>query len=127
VVTALLAEDRSPPVVLVQADEGPIPEPHPGVPWQDASEEQLRIKFGILNAFYFPSADYSRLRNDITPVNSYRVLLGAVFGVDLPDLPDRMFAFPDDRSIYAFHDVTERVRCTAREGSSFRERKAQPC
>ena len=101
--------------------------PAPSVPWQDASEEELRIKFGILNAFYFPGADYSRLRNDITPVNSYRVLLGAVFGVDLPDLPDRMLAFPDDRSIYDFHDVTERVRCTAREGSSLRERKAQPC
>ena len=66
VVTALLAEDRPPPVVLIQADEGPIPEPRPSAPWQDASDEELRIKFGILNAFYFPGGDYSRLRHDIS-------------------------------------------------------------
>jgi hypothetical protein len=110
VVAALLAEDRPPPVILIQADEGPIPEPRSSVPWQDASKEELRIKFGILNAFYFPGGDYSRLRQDISPVNSYRVLLGTTFGLDLPDLPDRMFAFPDDRHIYDLHDVTERTR-----------------
>ena len=73
--TALLAEGRPPPVILIQADEGPIPAPAPSVPWQDATDEELRIKFGILNAFYFPDGDYRRLRQDITPVNSYRVLV----------------------------------------------------
>jgi hypothetical protein len=110
VVAALLAEDRPPPVILIQADEGPIPEPRSSVPWQDASKEELRIKFGILNAFYFPGGDYRHLRQDISPVNSYRVLLGTIFGLELPDLPDRMLAFPDDRHIYDLHDVTERTR-----------------
>ena len=43
-------------------------------------------------------------------MNSYRVLFGKLFGLDLPELPDRMVAFPDDWSIYEFHDVTDRVR-----------------
>ncbi len=110
VVPALLAKQGRPPVILIQSDEGPIPERDPRVPWQDATDEELRIKFGILNAFYFPGRDYRQLRQEISPVNSYRVLFRTLFGLELPDLPDRMLAFPDDRSIYEFHDVTERVR-----------------
>jgi Sulfatase len=126
-VTTLLAPDRPPPVVLIQADEGPIPERDPNVPWQEATDEELRIKFGILNAFRFPGGDYRRLRQDMTPVNSYRALFGTLFGLDLPDLPDRMLAFPTDRSIYDFHDVTERIRCGTTAGPSLQERTAPPC
>jgi hypothetical protein len=110
-VTTLLAPDRPAPVVLIQADEGPLPLRDPRVPWQEAPDEELRIKFGILNAFYFPDRDYGRLRDDIAPVNSYRAVLGTVFGLDLPDLPERMLAFPNDSNIYDFHDVTDRLRC----------------
>ena len=45
-------------------------------------------------------------------MNSYRALFGKSFGLALPEVPDRMVAFPDDRSIYEFHDVTERLRVT---------------
>src|SRR5262249_6572611 len=47
------------PIVVIQADEGPYP---PGVPggddvgWADATNDQLRTKFGILDAFYLPDA-----------------------------------------------------------------------
>jgi hypothetical protein len=115
VVTTLLAPDRPAPVVLIQADEGPIPERDPNVPWQEATDEELRIKFGILNAFYFPDGDYRRLRQDLSPVNSYRALFATLFGLDLPELPDRMLSFPGYWSIYDFQDVTARVRC---EGSA---------
>jgi hypothetical protein len=109
-VTTLQADGRTPPVILIQADEGPFPEREPGVPWQDASPEELRIKTGILNAYYFPGGDYRLLRPDITPVNSYRVLFNTVFGTDFPQLPDRTFVFPHDRRLYEFHDVTSVVR-----------------
>jgi hypothetical protein len=112
-VGALLAEGRRPAVVLIQADEGPIPPRDMSVPWQEASDEELRAKFGILSAWHFPDGDYGRLRQDISPVNSYRVILGKYFGLDLPELPDRMYVFPDHTNIWEFHDVTDRVRCAA--------------
>jgi len=110
-VTTLLAGGRRPAAILIQADEGPIPERDMRVPWQDAPDAELRIKFGILAAYRFPDGDYRRLRQDISPVNSYRTMLGHLFGVALPELPDRMIAFPDHLGIYDFQDVTERVRC----------------
>ena len=38
-VTALLAEGRPPPIILIQADEGPVPALAPGVRWQDATDD----------------------------------------------------------------------------------------
>lgn len=109
-VTRLQAEDRTPPVIVIQSDEGPFPAFEAGVPWQDQPERQLRIKTGILNAYYFPDRRYEELGDDITPVNSYRALFNAVFGTDFDLLPDHVFVFPDDNRLYEFHDVTERVR-----------------
>jgi hypothetical protein len=105
-----LQDDRPAPVILIQADEGPYPDRDYGVPWQDAPAEELRIKTGILNAFYFPDADYGGLAADITPVNSYRTVFNKYFATDYARLPDRVFAFPDDVTLYEFHDVTDKVR-----------------
>ncbi|MBP7003658.1 hypothetical protein [Amaricoccus sp.] len=113
---ALLAPGRPPAVILIHADEGPIPEREKGVPWQDASPEELRVKFGILQAARFPGGDYRRMRQDLSPVNLYRAMLATEFGLDLPDLPDGIYVFPDSFSIYDLRDVTSRVRCGAPEG-----------
>jgi hypothetical protein len=118
-VTTLQTEGRPKPIILIQADEGPYPEDGPfpdrdlRIPWQDAPPEHLRIKSGILNAFYFPDGGYDQLRPDITPVNSYRVLFNHYFGADLPLLPDRIYAFPFITDPFEFYDVTSVVRGNA--------------
>ena len=45
----------------------------------------------ILNAYYFPGGRYEGLYQDISPVNSFRVVLNTFFGAKLPLLPDRSF------------------------------------
>ncbi|MCR4264708.1 LTA synthase family protein [Nitratireductor sp. ZSWI3] len=113
IVNTLLSKGRPPPIILIQADEGPFPERDGRVPWQEAQAEELRVKTGILNAYYFPNRDYDLLRDDITPVNSYRLIFNAYFGANFPLLPDRVIAFPNDGKLYEFHDVTENIRETA--------------
>lgn len=113
IVTTLQSDDREPPIIVIQADEGPVPKRDDRIPWQDATSDELRIKTGILNAYYFPNRDYGALYQDITPVNSFRVLFNASFGASFPLLPDRLFAFPNGRTLYEFHDVTEKIHGSA--------------
>lgn len=115
-VTRLQAQDREPPVIIITSDEGPFPaDREGGVPWQEQSDDSLRIKTGIINAFYFPDGQYDELSDGITPVNIFRVVFNAIFGTQFELLPDRVFVSPNDGSLYEFHDVTERVR---REGTA---------
>lgn len=115
-VAALLSEDRAPPVIIFQADEGPFLESYGRGPWQEAPAADLAMKYGILTAIFVPGGDHGRFRQDMTAVNTYRLVFNTVFGTDFPELPDRIFAFPNDGNIYDFHDVTERLREDAPSG-----------
>lgn len=110
----LSGPDESDPIVILQADEGPHPDELRGDPddysWERATDADLRLKFGILNAYYLPGAGSEGLYPWITPVNSFRVLLNEYFGLDMTVLPDRSFIFPDVEHLYDFTDVTARVR-----------------
>jgi hypothetical protein len=100
------------PIIILQADEGPYPEPYrlTNRSWVIATAGQLAMKTGILNAYYFPDGDYSALYDTITPVNTFRVLFDKYFGTSLGLLPDRIFAFPGYLRLYEFFDVTEATR-----------------
>jgi hypothetical protein len=103
------------PVVVLQADEGPHPLPYefdPLFDWTEATESELREKFFILNAYYLPGVD-AELYPEISPVNTFRLILREYFGADLPPLPDRSFVFRDERHLYGYRDVTDRVRTVA--------------
>ena len=104
VVTALQADGREPPVILIQADEGRSQAA--SVPRHESPADELRIKTGILNAYYFPNRDYGGLSDDIKPVNSYRVLINTYFGTQFPKLPDRIFAFPSDSRMFEFSRIS---------------------
>jgi hypothetical protein len=100
------------PIIILQADEGPYPEPYrtSNRSWKKASPGQLAMKTGILNAYYFPDGDYAALYQTVTPVNTFRILFDKYFGMEFGLLPDRIFAFPDYSSIYEFFDVTDVTR-----------------
>jgi hypothetical protein len=60
----------------------------------------------ILNAIYLPDAAYEHLYEDITPVNTFRLLLKQYLGADLALLDDRCF-YSFYSKPYAFTDVTD--------------------
>ena len=62
-VASLLGGDGPKPIIVLQSDEGPFPERYErgNRSWRQASAEELDTKSGILNAYYFPDQDYSRL------------------------------------------------------------------
>lgn len=100
-IDAIRRRERRPTVVLVQGDHGP------------GSEVDLRLddtnhleRMAILSAFCFPDRAYDRLHPSITPVNSFRVVLGQFLGRDLPLLPDRIL-YSSSLRPYAFRPLTE--------------------
>ena len=78
----LLASSDVPPIIILQADEGPFSLIGQWL-GEDATEAALRVKMGILNAYYLPEVDNDVLYSAITPVNSFRLVFDLYFGTDL--------------------------------------------
>lgn len=111
--TDILARSKTPPIILLQSDEGPFPLKNilpEKQSWSIASTEALKEKFPILNAFYMPGVSQKELYQSITPVNSFRVIFNSYFDTKLPLLPDRNYVFQDEENYYKFTDVTERIK-----------------
>lgn len=109
-IDTILSKSVVPPIIILQADEGPFPAgtDFRDFKWQDASQAQLQEKMRILNAYYLPNIDSANLYLSITPVNSFRVIFNLYFATDLELLPDKSYAYAA-RNPYEFFDVTDRV------------------
>jgi len=101
------------PIIILQADEGPYPAAYARntitYDWSTASSEELEIKYGILDAMYLPGAEAPVLPPSMSSVNTFRLVLGAYFGANLPLLPDRSFTSASKLRPYDLTDITDRL------------------
>ncbi|MEH6547670.1 MAG: sulfatase-like hydrolase/transferase [Sneathiella sp.] len=113
-IEGLLSQPGPKPIIIIQADEGPYPTRYRkdqyGFQWASATDQEIRQKSRILNAYYFPQVGTEIFYNQITPVNSFRLLFNSYFGTSLALLPDRNYAIPSNSNRYDFFDVTDIVR-----------------
>ncbi len=90
-VKAILAKSTTPPIIIIQGDH--------------AYTTNLDIKARILNAYYLPGNAAQKLYPDITPVNTFRLILNAYFGGNYPMLPDNSYwldkSFPGGSKLLA--------------------------
>jgi hypothetical protein len=115
-VDGILRDSASPPVVIVQGDEGPYPQGtgRDTFDWRTATHSQLLEKTGILNAYYLPGVDTRTLYPGISPVNSFRVVFNTYFGASLPLLPDRTLRHVSDMQPFTFDDITGELATAAK-------------
>lgn len=101
----LVRSSKTQPIVIIQGDHGP----KLNLDQEDLRKTDVHEVFPILNAYLVPEKVQVGLYPGITPVNSFRTILRAQFGIDAPPLPDRNFysawSFP-----YKFVDVTEDLK-----------------
>jgi hypothetical protein len=107
----LLADSKTPPVIILQGDEGDVPwdTDWNNVNWDQVTDKELREETGILNAYYLPGTDGNTLYPFMTPVNSFRQVFNLYFDAKLELLPDRSYIACPGRP-YAFYDITDRVQ-----------------
>ncbi len=82
--TILVQEPNS--IIILQSDTGP----GPYINIKDKKEYQEE-RGKILNSYYFPDGNYSKLYQSITPVNSFRLVLDQYFGANLGLLEDKSY------------------------------------
>ncbi|MEX2394438.1 MAG: sulfatase-like hydrolase/transferase, partial [Actinomycetota bacterium] len=106
-----ILEDDPDPVIVLQADEGPNPtywsKNHPD--WPNAKDGPIVTKYPIFAAFRFPGVDRAEIPDEVTSVNTFRLVMRSYFGADLPPIEDRMFGSKKGAP-YRFVDMTERVK-----------------
>ena len=91
-------------VVILQSDHGS----QLGMDPFDAAKADVPERFGILNAIYVPARYASpELAEDLSAVNTFRVVFRSVFGLDLPCLEDRAWFSIGDLD---FTEVTDRLQ-----------------
>ncbi|MFX1266301.1 MAG: sulfatase-like hydrolase/transferase, partial [Promethearchaeota archaeon] len=78
VVDVLLEKSETPPIIILQSDHGT----RHGYPVGDGEWHK------ILNAMYLPGMDTGMLDDDISPVNTFRLIFNQYFDADYPLLED---------------------------------------
>ena len=107
VLDVLLTQSTRPSVVVLQADHGPGSLLY----WHDCDSSCLKERFSILNAYLLPGTGSAGLYPEISPVNTFRLILSYYLGTNLDMLEDRSY-FSLWETPYLYTDVTDVVRCT---------------
>ena len=107
----IIKNSVNPPIIILQSDEGTYPDRFRGtnidLGYTDATADELKEKFGILNAYYLPDRNPDQLLYpSITPVNSFRVILNSYFGEDLPLIKDASYSPIHKKYPYNLFEVT---------------------
>lgn len=106
-VREIITNSERPPIIIIQADHGSHANMIPGEP-DPLSIPYHEERFAILNTYYLPNCDTDQLYEGITPVNTFRVVFNACFGLDYDILEDYSY-YSDYSSPYKFIDVTSEI------------------
>ena len=73
-------------------------------------EDVYRERLQIINAYLLPGGGRELLYDEITPVNSFRVVFNHYFGANYELLADNSYYTNMDKGWYNYLDVTDAVR-----------------
>ncbi|MGB2804142.1 MAG: sulfatase-like hydrolase/transferase [Candidatus Zixiibacteriota bacterium] len=102
----ILAAAPEPPVIILQSDHGP----GSMLEWDDPKRTNLEERMSILNAYHLPDDGHELLYDEITPVNTFRIICNHYFGTSYDLLRDESY-FSNHQHPYRFINVTDQTTC----------------
>ncbi|KPJ62368.1 MAG: hypothetical protein AMS15_04145 [Planctomycetes bacterium DG_23] len=106
-INEILSSSSETPIIILQGDHGPISK---GADDINPDSVNLKEKMCILNAYYLPDGGHKKLYEDITPVNTFRVVFNHYFDTNLGLLEDKSYFYEGGRPFsYKLIEVTDRV------------------
>ena len=105
VLDSILQNTKNPPIIILQADHGP------GMltDFGSAANTCLAERFSTFSAYFLPGMDPSKIPDDITPVNLFRIIFDEYYGAQLPLLENAMYYPREAVSVFNLEDVTSQV------------------
>ena len=100
----ILVNSSRPALVIIQGDHGP----GLNLDWNSLDNTDLNERMSIFNAYYFFDKNYRHLSPDLSPVNTFRVILNQYFDMELPLLANKSY-FTRVYRPYDFIEVTGRL------------------
>jgi len=100
----IISNSPEPPIIILQADHGPASM----LDCENLNNTNLKERMSILNAYYLPGSGHKELYEEITPVNTFRIIFNHYFGTDLELLEDKCY-FSAWTHTYRFIDVTDKI------------------
>jgi hypothetical protein len=89
------------PIIIVQSDTGP------DISFADTTDDAHQVgRMSIFNAYYFPDEKYDVLYDDITPVNSFRIIFDSYFQTNYGIVEDKVF-FSTYEKPYTLIEITD--------------------
>ena len=99
----ILTKSEIDPIIIIQSDHGE----RTGINWDEPTEDMIKQGLNNLNAYYFPNEKQNKLYNNISPVNTFRIIFNEYFDADFELLDDRYYWIKNDKKPYDMKDVTE--------------------
>jgi len=105
-VKEILLKSEITPIIILQADHGTA---STFGDWEHPTEEMIKERMTIFNAYYLPGGGNALLYDFITPVNTFRLIFNFYFSMNYKLLKDQSY-FSSYEFPYKFVDVTDKVK-----------------
>jgi hypothetical protein len=99
VINTILADSKTPPVIVLMGDHGPDS--------NSGRVNYVQERMTNLLAYHLPTGSEG-LYPSVTPVNSFRIIFNQIFGGQYPILEDRVM-YSEYDTPYDFQDVTDSI------------------
>jgi hypothetical protein len=97
-----ILDENEKSIIIIQSDHGSGFD----IDWKNPDESMVLQRLSILNAYYVPEISENQFYENITPVNSFRIIFNDYFNGSYKILEDRNYWNTGDAP-WDFHDVTE--------------------